>query len=244
MSVSTISGSVGNFVTLGSGNYAGQLTITSAGIVGDNSFTGDTSTAYFQVTVDQAASTLLNQGSILGGYDVVAPGTMLGVSGLELTAGYVRNDHVIRGGAGPGNSYGVLQSGGTLANYGGIYGGQVGRTGFAGTFENYGVVLTQGSLLNAGQIWGGAGAAGLRLSGGTVDNSGTITGGFYSDVPSNVYGPGVTMSGGSLLNTGRILAAGGTGAAVEMSGGSILRPEKSTEIMAVQILASQRRSHF
>lgn len=226
MSVSTISGSIGNFITLGSGSYANDLTITSTGTVGSGSFEGDGPGDGAQLTVEQATSRLLNDGGIAGGSEVFG-GTSGGLTGLDLSAGYVRNNGGISGGSGEGRVYGVLQSGGTLANYGSISGGAWSAEGVApGSYYDFGVKLTQGSLLNAGQIVGGSGAAGLDLTGGSAVNSGTIIGGYYNGLSSYVYGRGVSMSGGSLLNLGTILGQGGlrphTGfvQAVQVSGGT------------------------
>jgi len=110
MTGSTISINVTNSVTLASGAYPGQLTITAGGSVDP---TASGATAIYGAT---AGVYLLNAGSVIGGAGLyVSTGTgVAGGAGVDLAAsGTITNSGIIDGGAG-GNS------GGSSGGAGGI----------------------------------------------------------------------------------------------------------------------------
>ena len=189
---------------------------------------------------------IINRGNITGGYSDVT-GVIIASAGTT-----VENFGNIFGGSGIYHKYygglgGVaveLTVGGTLVNSGTIGGGRAG--GYNGD-GGVGIILTNGVVNNSGQIFGaggndsyyrgsggGNGAIGVVVSaGGTLTNSGTISGGGggYALHGGGSGAAAVYMKGGSVVNTGVILggiAGGGNGhhrgssaAGVVLDGGTL-----------------------
>jgi hypothetical protein len=155
---------------------------------------------------------LINSGSINGGKP---SGGGLGTAGagLIMVAGLATNTGLIAAaqtayGTG-GNGVDIL--GGSLLNLATITSGQFNSIGEA-------AYVRAGSLTNRGLIQGGKFARGMAQLGGNVVNSGAIEGGTLS-------GTGVTLSGGSLNNAGTISGGAGQytmgGAGIVISGGTM-----------------------
>jgi hypothetical protein len=176
---STLSSTIVNSVTLGSGNYSSPLTITSTGAI-----TAPTASTALTIAV---AGSVLNDGVIVGGAGTTG-GT--GAYGVVITQGTLTNAGTIKGGAGSTGGQAVRQSGGTVTNTGTIISGagSAGEAGFAlymngGTFINDGVILTGaassrtgiavrvdgGVFIDDGQVLGGADGAGYIVTYGAND---------------------------------------------------------------------------
>ncbi len=204
MSVSTISGSIGNLVTLGTGSYANQLTITASGTVHTPSFMPLGGGNYAQVALITSANTLINEGLIQAG---TTGGNGFAVNGLYLAAGYTRNDGKIFGGNGYAyvGGVGVNETGGSLYNTGLISGGAAPATNaHTGAYTDYGIVLQSGMISNAGTVTGQGGAAGLSMSGGVFTNHNLILGSIFRGTFNDLDGPGAKVNGGLLINDGVI----------------------------------------
>lgn len=194
-------------VTLGSGEYASTLTITSQGAVEPSAYGAD--------GVDSAVSdaVLTNDGSVVAGAGM--PDGAAGGIGVDLAgAAVLDNAGSISGGAGAyndGNGGAGVEFGGTaMSNSGHIAGGNAGGNGgFGGT----GVALGIGASLTntaTGTISGGgdgaqripgyAGGVGVAVDGGMLDNAGHIYGG-----PSAA---GVSLGDGSALNNSGVIGGG------------------------------------
>ncbi|MPZ38779.1 MAG: autotransporter outer membrane beta-barrel domain-containing protein [Rhizobiales bacterium] len=110
---------------------------------------------------------------------------------------------------------------GMVTNNGEITGGSVG-TGDAddiGVIGGTGVSLSGGTLTNKGTITGGAGGGiGVELSGGTLTNEGTITGGAY-DSSGAGSGLGIASSDVTIVNSGMISRGFADANAITFTGG-------------------------
>jgi hypothetical protein len=192
--ISTISTAVTNGVTLGSGFYATNLTVTDTGSVYPSAY-GATG-----VQLTQPGDYLLNQGVIEG-----APGggNGYGGTGVSLQAGTLVNQGTISGGL-TGFGYsgtGVAMTGGVLINQGVITSA---AGGGGGPDQNDGLVLSGGSVSNTGTITGGQGphgGVGVSMTGGAFTNSGMVTGGNANQGPG---GAGLYLSGATFTNAGTI----------------------------------------
>ena len=191
MTVSTITTGTDNFVTLGSGNYALDLTITESGGVGPSFDAFATTTGYsFAVNLGLDGATLTNDGRIYG--DPVRPDNLFEAGGgVSLGAGVVLNEGTIAGGNATfdGGGAGLYQTGGSLTNYGEIIGG------------------------DGGSSAGGIGGAGLDLTGGVAVNDGRLVGGTAEDFGGSSSAYGAVVTGGTLINDSFISTAyvGGAG---------------------------------
>ena len=179
MAGSTISTTISNAVTLGSGAYLSPLTVTSTGEI-------DSKTVGIIVPASVANGVVVNDGSIIGG-----------VFGVDLAAGQLTNAGYISGvqdgvavygsasalnsGSIHGATYGLYASGGHITNAAGGY----------ITSSAEGVRLQRGDLVNSGTITGLSEGVQAYLS--TVVNTGTIDGKY-----------GVDMTDGTLINSGTI----------------------------------------
>jgi hypothetical protein len=172
--------------------------------------------------LENSTSSVVNRGTITGGYG--------GAVGIEMLAGgSLLNRGTITG----TDSYfgegavGVLATNGLLANAGLIKGGSGAE----------GIVLDGGKLVNAGTIEGGEGASeyyggstggrGVIVKGGAVlFNSGTISGGDGGFVDSEQFGfaggAGVTLDGGTIVDSGEI--DGGIGSGGEFHDQRVVSP--------------------
>jgi fibronectin-binding autotransporter adhesin len=161
------------------------------------------------VNLADSASSVLNRGTITGGYD--------GGLGIDMRAGgSLLNHGTITGGANGGNA--VVATNGVIANTG-VIAGAAGHYGRGGV----GIELRGGTLSNAGTIEGGhgggtqygygKGGAGVDLGAGAVlFNSGTISGGhggFQREEGLGADGGvGVSLDGGTLVDSGQIDGGG------------------------------------
>ncbi len=147
-----------------------------------------------------------------------------GYAGVQLAGGTVNNSGEISGataGSGGTGGDGVYMISGTLTNSGTIEGGGATAAG-----ENGALALTvgAGTATNevGGQILGGSGSNGgagdtaVNLGGGTLTNDGLIEAG------ADTSDGAVYFFGGTLINNGTIEGSGGTGAAVQFAGGTML----------------------
>ncbi len=235
MTGSTISTSVNQSVTLGSGTYPSPLTITSTGNVAPAVY--GAGGVYGSISSDD----LINFGGISGALGGKYAWSGTGGFGVSLAGGTLSNTGSIVGGAGSLGGAGVSLSAGALGrNTGEITGGN------AGLQSEYsdggaGVALASGaSLLNTGTITGGTGpstaslgdttagpgGAGVTVSDATLTNEATILGGDGGSGGTSSFGgpagDGVDLIGGSLNNSGTLeggyggfggaSATGGTGA--------------------------------
>jgi hypothetical protein len=175
-------------VTLGSGNYASPLTITSTGGIDPTTSTGATA------LLINNPGTVTNSGVITGdagfndsGFNNTNPGGA-GGTGVVMSTGSFTNNKQITGG-----------KGGEISNFLSTASSKDGAGGA-------GLTLSGGSFTNAGTITGGAGGTGnLQGDGGAGGGASGGTGGY-----------GVLISGGTLINTGSI--AGGAGGAGYLGG--------------------------
>ncbi len=182
MPVSTISSSIDNFITLGSGSYADGVTITNTGTVAPTFEAFNTTTGYsYAVNLLASGDTLMNSGTIVG--DPRNAGLPnFGGGGLYLKAGSALNLATIRGGQG------------------------------AATVGGTGVVVEGGSFDNVGIVIGGSseppytGGAGIAETSGYVVNTGTAAGGPGGAVGTGI-GPGAAISGGLFENHGLVISA-------------------------------------
>ena len=158
------------------------------------------------------AGTLGNAGTIMGGGGAAATHGGVGLAGAGQFAGY--NSGLVTGGSGTYGGAGALLSGGSLLNNGTLLGGDGGLSG------GNGVVLTNGAVLvNQGRIEGGGGTqyvwgvglgAGVVLYGGSLQNTGLLSGGGGQFI-------GLWMGGGQATNTGTIVGH----SAVALQGGTL-----------------------
>ena len=220
---STISTTINVGITLGSGGYASPLTITTTGVVspprdaqvGQQVYTF--SSGLIAIESGSGEGTLINQGSIYGGF-----GTRAGGAGARFASGTILNAGLIDGG-GCGASYDTGGTGviinGYLANTGTIAGG-TGATGVRinGTFNNTGLIQGGEGQSSPPSRYPSTlyanGGAGLYLNGGTGLNSGTIAGGGNENGRGH-GGIGVYLqNGATLANSGTVIGgAGGSAAA-------------------------------
>jgi hypothetical protein len=235
IAVTTISTSVHNTVTVGSGGSSNTLTITASGGISFYNLTGDT-TAVGATALIGTNAYILNNGSIqaqAGNNNVLQGG--YGGDGVDLTgaASLLVNNGTIIGGhgatpvtdgfAGHGG-IGVSLASGTLVTSGHItggYGGGNGSEAIAAALGGAGAQLSSATGTNTGTITGGAGGtgaaagetggAGLILTGGGYFlNEGSIAGGQGGGgYHGGIGGAGVVISGGTLVNAGTI--SGGRG---------------------------------
>jgi fibronectin-binding autotransporter adhesin len=193
---------------------------------------------------DAQTGTLINNGTIIGGYGFTVGG--YGVSAVGY--GYITNTSagVITGGDGGGGGKGrkdnaglgaYLGGGGTLANAGTISGGAgLNVTAGSGGAGGRGVVMVEGgTIVNNALIAGGAGGTsgvnaygyggyggyGVYFTGDTLTNNGTIAGGAggYAGFGGN-GGDGISQRGGVILNNGQIIAANGANSGYTDAGGN------------------------
>ncbi len=216
----------------------GSLTNTSTGtLVGG---AAGVTTGVYGVSASVAA-TVVNLGKIAMGYvfgtgvDLSAGGTVMNGSPTDKTASIAGGD----------DGFGIVVTGGSLANYGVVTTGP-----FSPTVQTAGVLLTASHGTNAGTIVGGsgsgghgavdsgtghvgyAGGAGIILTNSTLTNSGTAIGGggggggygVYggASAPGGPGGVGALLNGGELTNTGLLVGgAGGPGGAHGINSGEI-----------------------
>jgi hypothetical protein len=231
-------GSLSNFGTIsGGGGYTGAGSGKNAGVA----------------LIGASAS---NQGAVVGGYGagghyVVESGTgqtgYTGAAGVVLTDSTLANGGTITGGVGGmggGGFYGSSQPGaggqggvgmllisGYLGSTGLIIGGAGGPGGTQGINPGVGPTgdggggarVDGGSMTNSGTVSGaavpgGTGVYGLYLAAGAVTNHGTIQG--SSGASYVIGGTGVTVTGGALDNTGLIAGGNGAGGFYNESGGT------------------------
>lgn len=204
MSGSTISTTITQTVTLGSGAYASPLTLTGSGAI-------TPTLAAYGVFTTLTSAYLDNQGVVLGGSAATfsnnsAGGARGGVL-FQNGAGTLLNVGTIKGGAGGSGGFGAYASGGTVINQGVISGG------YGRYFAVYGVSIGDGSLNNAGIIAGGSGpgqpGGGVAASiGGRITNSGTILSGGGSGAMAGGFlfaTEAVEINSSTLTNTGTII---------------------------------------
>ena len=236
--MSTITGTVTNEVTLGTGTYTSPLTIAGTGAV----TVGSVAAIYGPNT---QAWTVANYGTVrnssgfgvelLHGGSVTNSGTGLiqGSEGVSITGGVgtITNSGTINGTSGAGIDLGA---GGYVGNSGTIRGADaVTITGGVGTVTNSGTIISSvsgedfsrpvylaagGSVYNTGTIRGGIYAVEITGSAGTITNSGTIIGDFAPG------GAGIVLrAGGSIDNQAGLIQGSviiyGTGAVI--NGGEI-----------------------
>jgi hypothetical protein len=224
MPTTTISGSLGTGITLGSSGIGNIVSVTGTGDIYPRS---GFQYVYAGATLLERSDTLINAGTVQGS----GPGSYRGghaAVGVYLDAGTVVNTGTLEGGygfdqGGPhgsfylgqgGNGVGVAGSG-NLTNTGLIQGGDGGNGNSPNGFPEF-----------FGNPVAGEGGIGVVLSGSaTIGNSGTIRGGtgggaafgatffpeLYANGTGGAGGDGVAMSGGMFTNTGLIQA--GTGGA-------------------------------
>ncbi len=189
MAGSTISGKVTNTVTLGSASYPSPLTVTGIGNVTISFYSGT------GIYGPASSGTLINDGTVTGGVGSIASNFFGGTGGTGVR----------------------LLSGTTGTNSGTITGGAGGYSTQDAGAGGVGVYLAAGAdFTNLATITGGAGGDanghlasqglggdGVRVDGGTLSNSGAITGG-YSHGANDYAGAGVDLVAGTLTNTGTI----------------------------------------
>ena len=190
--------------------------------------------------IDLSNATLNNYGSITGGNAGASTLEASGGIGVSILNGTFINAGSVTGGYGGYDGDAVVLDGGSASNTGAIAGSK-GVYVLLGTFSNNGTIsggrvgigadISGGTLNNnfGGFITGGldGGGVGVSLSGGALINAGDIS---SSGIRFGYgYGPGdagAVVTGGTLLNTGFILGAAGTGddatgAGILMEGGSL-----------------------
>ncbi len=246
--MTTISTTVHNTVTVGSGGSSASLTITGSGGISFYNLTGDT-TAVGATALIGTNAYILNDGSVqaqAGNNNVLQGG--YGGDGVDLTGAaslLVNNGTIIAGhGATPvadgfagHGGIGVSLTSGTLVNSGHItggYGGGNGAEAIAAALGGAGAQLSSATGTNPGTITGGAGAAGLILTGsGYFLNAGKTAGGQGGGgYHGGIGGAGVVISGGALVNAGTISGGrggytynssfAGSGDAVQLTGAATL----------------------
>jgi hypothetical protein len=226
--MATITGTVTNEVTLGTGTYTSPLTIAGTAAVSVSSIAaiyGPNTQAWTVANY----GTVFNSGSfgveLLNGGSVANTGTAL-IQGYDEgiyiagSAGTVTNSGTIRG----TSAFGFpvdLTAGGTVDNSGMIRGGifAVEIAGSAGTVTNTGTIIGDfgpggaGVYLRAGGSIGNT-TAGLIEGGVTIAGVGTVTNSGY--IVGHIRGGVVLGGGGSVNNSGTIdnvygVAMGGLG---------------------------------
>jgi len=199
----TISGTITNTASFGSGSYSSPVTVTSSGAVlgatgvtaayqGNSTYivhAGYTGVVMVSGTASNAGRVVGGTGSGVDNYLSATDGA--GGTGLLLETGTLTNTGTIAGGTGGyGNTFwGTQASAGRITN-----GGNGGNA----------VDLTGGTLINAGTILGGKGGKGL-----TTENSNSRAG---------AAGVGVDITGGVFVDSGVINSYGA--ASVVLTGGN------------------------
>ena len=193
MATSIISSPVTLQVTPGVGSYSSNLTITTAGTI----LPPDSFTSPLYVSADISGVVLVNDGSIAppkyaAAMEVLAPATVYnkgkisgGIAGVELSEGGT----ITNAGQVSGGDYGINLSRGSLDNSGTVSSEDVGVLDSGGTIQNTGLIYGVGySFVND---------AGVRLDdNGLLNNqNGTIRSGRYGVIASY---------GGTIMNTGTI----------------------------------------
>jgi hypothetical protein len=203
---------VTNSVSPGTGTYAADLTVTSAGTIAASNGPG----VYLG-----NGTTLFNQGLIIGRGYYYKGNIGYARGGVSLYgAAYLNNAGTINGG--PGAFYGLAESFGTANNTGTIIAvdGNGVDVGDGGTFTNSGLVSGGGVGLATGYV-------NAYMAPATIINTGTIEGGTGIDLNQGVsftntglvtgQGFGVSSSGDNFTNDGTI--SGGSG--ISTDGGVI-----------------------
>ncbi len=221
MSGSTISTKVTIGVTLGAAGYASPLTITSTGAIDP---TADGVTGIYAAV---HAGTVLNQGTITGGYGLTSG------AGAEINGSTITNDGAIIGGASGQVDYlrggdGVyIRSGALINNVGGVITGGVSND--LGGAGGSGIILIDGEVTNAGTILAadgdGPGSTGAVLNAGTMTNTGRIIGGDGGAAGAgfidNTGGSGVALDGATLSNAGTVMGGAAGVQSYETGGAGI-----------------------
>lgn len=232
MSGSTISTTITQTVTLGSGSYASPLTLTGSGAV------TPTLAGAIGVTSTLAGAYFDNQGIVIGGAAANLSNTIgLNLAGdavyLRTAGGTLVNSGTITGGAGGVGGVGAFLIAGTVINNGvisagyGRYNGVEAVSIGAGSLDNTGLIsggsgpgqpgggvyaYTHGRITNTGTIITGSGTGGtgdsaaafaVKLLAATLSNSGTLMGGNDS-----YGGSGVKALGQSTVANSGLIAAG------------------------------------
>jgi hypothetical protein len=173
-------------ITGGAGNdgAAGVVTNLYIANVATGTITGGASgesgsTAGVGVLLEHA--TLMNAGLITGGADQIEIGYQRAGAGVD-GSGYVSNRGTIIGGAGALDNYKLAAGDGIL---------------MSGTVVNAGVITGGGAVTG---VLDSAGGAGVRLLGGMLNNTGTITGGndAYGGAGAYVERPGTVVNSGTI----------------------------------------------
>ena len=226
MGLDLLVGKLANYGHITGGGSDGSL----AGGVGVNLARGGSVLNHGSITGgkndgDSSGAGVMQDGGKLTNYANITGGTTnpyvdngLGGSGVDFSAGTLMNLGHITGGNGGVGGAGVYVGGGTLTNAEQITGGN----GFATDIGagGMGVDLVAGILNNNNSIIGGVSAAGVRQSGGTLNNNASIAGG-HGNVRGSLGGAGVDLVAGRLNNFDDI--SGGTGVPGGASGAGVLQ---------------------
>ena len=167
--------------------------------------------------------TLLNSGTINGGYGVNGGAGLIVYAGVMVNNGSIAGGAAVGGLGGQGGLGAYVGGGGTLTNTGTIAGG-FGLNGAAGIIVQAGIVMNDGSIAGGSAFFGPGGEGGFGAyvgSGGTLTNAGTITGGnggasYTGNGGGGGYGVGI--NGGTLIDSGLINGGLGGGTFVGAQG--------------------------
>jgi hypothetical protein len=166
MTGSTISGTISQTVTFGTGAYTSPLTITSTGDI-----TPSTTAAIGLVMPTGVTGSAINFGTITGGLDT--NNYFSGGVGVQISAGTFINDGHVAGGA----SFASTDPGGDGVNiYGGLFDNTARGTVAGGVATHgYAVDLSGGTFINAGMVIAGGGSGeAIVFNGGGASGVGTL----------------------------------------------------------------------